>query len=125
MDEIRKTNNEHRETARKMLGEIASDLRQASQMWAEIGEKKIAPEAAPEKVVEEVEEKPEVKAVPPISNREKILGVVGRYPEGIKLVDIGNELGVNWRGLIVDVKFLVDEDTVEKIDNMYYPKKEE
>jgi len=36
-------------------------------------------------------------------------------------VEIGNELGVDWRGLIAVVRALVDEGAVEKIDNEYYP----
>jgi len=76
-----------------------------------------APEAAP----------PE--AAPPKAARptaEKMLEVIDKYPEGgIRLVDIGNELGVDWRTLIGSVKSLVDGGQVEKIENVYYPKKEE
>jgi len=122
MGEIRKTNKEHRKTVREMLAEIASDLLQADQMWGKIGKKKIAPNATAKEVVEEVEGKPEVEAAPSISKIERILEIVTRHPEGIKLVDIGNELGINWRSLIGDIKSLVDEDKVEKIDSMYYPK---
>jgi hypothetical protein len=49
--------------------------------------------------------------------------VIEKHPEGIKLVDIGGELGVDWRGLIADTKSLVEKNKVEKTDNFYYPKK--
>ena len=75
------------------------------------------------------EEEVKVEAAPPKAARptaEKVLEVVAKYPEGgIRLVDIGNELGVDWRTLIGSTKSLVDEGQVEKIENVYYPKKEE
>ena len=52
---------------------------------------------------------------------ERVLRVIQDHPEGIRLVEIGNELGVDWRGLIGVVRALVDEGRVEKIDNVYYP----
>jgi len=110
---------------REMLDEVASDLRQARKIWSEIGKKKIIPEVVAKKVVEEIEGKPEVEAAPLPSGREKILEVISRHPEGIKLVDIGNELGVDWRTLIGSVKSLVNEDKIEKIDTMYHSKTEE
>jgi len=59
---------------------------------------------------------------PAPSPEDQILEAVARHPEGIRLVDIGNELGVDWRTLIGAVKPLVDEGRVEKIDSLYYPK---
>lgn len=114
MEEVHKTNNQCRDAVREMLDEIGSDLRQARQIWTK--EVKIAPEAAAKE--EEIKKKPE-------EEKEKILEVIARHPEGIKLIDIGNELGMDWRALIGSVKSLVDEDKVEKIDTMYYPQKEE
>ncbi len=114
MEEVHQTNNQGRDAVREMLDEIGSDLRQADQIWTK--EVKIAPEAAAKK--KETKKKPE-------EEKEKILEVIARHPEGVKLIDIGNELGVDWRGLIGSVKSLVDEDKVEKIDTMYYPQKEE
>jgi hypothetical protein len=52
---------------------------------------------------------------------ERVMHVIAGHPEGIRLVEIGNELGVDWRGLIGAVKFLMDDGKVEKIDNIYYP----
>ena len=55
------------------------------------------------------------------SEAERVMQVIADHPEGIRLVEIGNELGVDWRGLIAAVKFLMDNGRVEKIDNVYYP----
>jgi len=115
MDQVHKTNNESREAVRAMLDQVASDLGQAAQIWTEGLKGRIVPEAAAKKVVKKIEKKLGVE-------KDKILEVVTRHPEGIKLIDIGNELGVDWRTLIGPVKSLVDEDKVEKIDTVYYPK---
>lgn len=115
MDQVHKTNNESREAVRAMLDQVASDLGQAAQIWTEGLKGRIVPEVAAKKVVKKIEKKLGAE-------KEKILEVVTRHPEGIKLIDIGNELGVDWRTLIGPVKSLVDEDKVEKIDTMYYPK---
>jgi len=64
------------------------------------------------------------REMPAFPDEKMILEVVKRHPEGIKLVDIGNELGVNWRTLVEIIKHLVDEGKVEKVGNMYYPIKE-
>jgi len=95
------------------LDEFASDRRRAREIWRGnfvdmVEEPARRPVAEEEKLV--------------FSSEDQILEVVARHPEGIRLVDIGNELGVDWRSLIGSVKPLVDEDRVEKIDNLYYPK---
>ena len=100
-----------RDAVREMLGEFNSDIRQAGQIWRKKG--KIATEAPAEK--KEIRKKPE-------EEKDKVLEVIARYPEGVKLIDIGNELGVDWRTLIGPTKSLVDEGEVVKIDTMYYPK---
>lgn len=56
------------------------------------------------------------------SAEDLVLEVVAKHPEGIRLVDIGEELNLDWRGLIGPVKALWDEDRLEKVDNLYYPK---
>jgi hypothetical protein len=59
-----------------------------------------------------------VRAYP---DAERVLTVIHAHPDGIRLVEIGNELGVDWRGLIAVVRSLMDEGKAEKIDNTYYP----
>ena len=117
---------------REMVGELAADRRQAHQIWTEGLKKKLAPEAvaaeapvAAETVVEEaaaeVEAQPEVEAAPPLPLEERVLEVIAGHPAGIRLVDIGNELGLDWRSLLGIARSIVDEGKVERIDNQYYP----
>lgn len=115
------------ESVRKMVHELAADIRQARQIWTERLKNSLTPETvvAEEVVVERTEEVkrgPEMEAAPPLSVEEEILNIVAGHPEGIRLIDIGNELGIDWRTLIGASRSLVDEDKIEKIDNLYYPK---
>lgn len=70
------------------------------------------PEAAPAEEEVEAEE---------AAQKERIFAVVQRHPEGMRIVDIGNELGVDWRSLTRIVRSLVEEREIERIDNMYFP----
>jgi hypothetical protein len=114
--DFHKANSELKATVGEMLGVFGSDRRQAHQIWTQRLKEKIKPRA----VVRKVKAKPKVEAAP--TTEEKILEVIAGHPEGIRLVDIGNELGVDWRILIGPSKSLVDGGQVEKIENMYYPK---
>jgi len=114
MEEVHNTNSECREAVREMLDEIASDLGQADQIWTKGLGKKVVRKAVVKEAVQEIKKKAGTE-------KEKILEVVARHPDGIKLIDMGNELGVDWRTLIGPIKSLVDKDKVEKIDTMYYP----
>lgn len=70
------------------------------------------------KVVDEAKESEESEE----SFEEKILAVVADHHKGISLVDIGNELGVDWRGLIITANRLVAEKRIDKTESLYYPK---
>jgi len=122
---------------RQFLNAIAADCRKAHELWMSISVDTVEEEAVSQPAVEEetvAEEKEETagkeeESLPPPIAEEvessleaRVLETITKHSEGIKLVDIGNELGVDWRGLIGSVKSLVDEDKVEKIDNLYYPK---
>ena len=111
-----------RKATSELREEVASDLRQAQQVLA--GGFKREVKAAP--VVEEVKEKPKAEEKPKVKvelpDVGKVLKVITGHAEGIRLIDIGNELGVDWRTLIGPTKSLVDGGQVEKIENMYYPK---
>jgi hypothetical protein len=50
-----------------------------------------------------------------------LLDVVETHPEGISLVDIGNELGVDWRDLLGLSDRLLSDGEVEKIQELFYP----
>lgn len=107
---------------RGMLNEIASDVGEASQLWRGAPKKKAPP---PRVAVEVEEERVEKKAVEKklLPDAEGVLQVIQAYPDGIRLVDVGNELGVDWRTLIGFVRILLDAGKVEKIDYLYYPVK--
>ncbi len=55
------------------------------------------------------------------SETNRILRVIQKHPEGMKLVDLGNALGVNWRTLISAVASLLEEEKIGKLDSIYYP----
>ena len=53
---------------------------------------------------------------------ERLLAVIQRHPAGVSIVDIGNELGVDWRSLIATLQPLEEERKIERINTMYYPR---
>jgi predicted transcriptional regulator len=61
----------------------------------------------------------------PSEDREKLqnqmLSIINSHPDGIRLVDIGEELSVAWRSLIPLARNLVESNQVTKIDVLYYP----
>jgi len=142
---LRDAVQEVRDAAQAMVGELVADRRQAHQHWTEGLKKKLAPEAVateavvateaivaaeavvpPAAVVEEVaaavEVPSEVETARLLPLEERVLEVIARHPQGIRLVDIGNALGVDWRSLLGVSRTIVEEDKVERIDNLYYPR---
>lgn len=62
----------------------------------------------------------------PISSEEtaqtgRILSALQRHTAGVNIVDLGNELGVDWRSLIAPLQSLQEERKIERIYTMYYP----
>lgn len=55
---------------------------------------------------------------------ELILDTIQRYPEGISIIAIGNELGVDWRSLTEAVQSLLRQRKIEGIETMYYPQEQ-
>jgi len=123
--DFHQANSELKGATSKMVGEFASDHRQAHRIWTEglKGRKRARAVVKEAEKEPEIKEKPEAKGGPP--NAEKVMEAIVSHPEGIRLIDIGNEVGVDWRTLIGPTKSLVDENRVEKIENMYYPKEKE
>lgn len=139
LEEIRETAGSLRRATRAALGEIACDVSAAQRLWLGGAEAREFAGLATTTVVEQpLPPEPtlqaatgplvEAAAQPPpaepeagrAAEREQFLRVVKTHPEGIRLVDIGNELGVDWRGLIPFTKSLLDEGEIEKIGNLYY-----
>lgn len=54
-------------------------------------------------------------------DEDEVYAVITNHPQGIRLVEIGENLGVEWRSLIGVTRSLVDEGRVEKLENCYYP----
>ena len=119
-----------RESVQQYMDELISDRSEVGRIWRQLfgnggnGGENVEKPAAPGHIEETVKETVE-EAAPSIaapSIEDQMLEVIAKHPEGIKLVDIGNEMGVDWRGLNGAIKPLVDESKTEKIDNLYYPK---
>lgn len=51
----------------------------------------------------------------------RILKIIQENLDGIRLVDIGNQIGMNWRSLVKVVKSLEDEGKIERLNSVFYP----
>lgn len=49
-----------------------------------------------------------------------VLDILSNRPCGMTLPEIGNEMGVNWRGLADTVSLLMSEGSIEKLGNRYF-----
>lgn len=127
---IRQTSNDLRQATRKTLGQLASDLSAARRLWSAGSELRVFSKPATKVLEQPLQaglsvQVREASGGPPererSTDREQVLRVVKTHPDGIRLVDIGNEMGVDWRGLIALTRSLLDEGKVEKIEHLYYP----
>ena len=50
----------------------------------------------------------------------EILAVLKKHPEGMKLRDLGNFLGVNWRTLVGPVRSLCRQGKIERLNDFYF-----
>ena len=59
-----------------------------------------------------------------MANREdleaKVLAVLRKHPQGMKLRDLGNFLGVNWRSLVGMVRSLLEQGKIERLNGFYF-----
>lgn len=125
LEEIRTTTGSLRQATRAALAGIAFEVFAARRLWTSCGPAGVF--APPPAAAADPPAEPAVAPAPPaglpekrVAEGERILRVLRAHPEGIRLVDIGNELGVDWRGLITFTKSLLDEGKIEKIDHLYY-----
>ena len=51
----------------------------------------------------------------------QMLSLINSHADGLKLVDLGEELGVPWRSLVLLARNLVESGQVTKVDVFYYP----
>ena len=148
-EKLSSDNTANKEATQQFINELVSDRGTAQRIWRKsflgVVEKPVQPiiEVAVEEPVRPVVVKETVvespaqfvaevaveEPVQPVIEEEaepfpekQILEVIAGHPGGIKLVDIGNELGVDWRSLIGIIKPLVDGGKIDKMENLYYPR---
>jgi DNA-binding ferritin-like protein len=133
--DLSKSNQEMKSKVSKMLNDFRStqdklraELEKASLSWQQTAstlqekrsggkpvskglEKKIVKEKLPKKT----------KIMEELSDKVQTLDLVQKHPEGLKLTEIGVELGKDWRWYIPIVKELLEENKIRKEENLYYP----
>jgi len=132
---LTKSNQEIKSEVSRMLNNFRStqdklraDLEKASLSWQQtastLQEKrsgvKPIPEVLEKKIIKEKLPK-KTKIVKELSDKEQVLMLIKEHPEGIKLTEIGAELGKDWRWYIPTVKELIEENKIRKEENLYYP----
>ncbi|MBE3093463.1 MAG: hypothetical protein IMZ52_00400 [Actinobacteria bacterium] len=109
---------------------LRADLQKASLSWQQtastLQEKrsgvKPLPKVAGKKIVKKELPKPEQNIIKEnLSDKQKTLALIKKHPEGIKLTEIGVELGKDWRWYIITIKELMEENKIRKEENLYYP----
>jgi hypothetical protein len=61
-------------------------------------------------------------AAPPMADLDtRVLTVIARHRDGVRAVDVGNELGVDWRRILEATRNLVAAGAVEQVDQNFYP----
>ena len=53
--------------------------------------------------------------------RRKILQAIQRHPEGVSIVEIGNELGVDFRRLLGSTDTLLASGQIDQVQELFYP----
>lgn len=51
----------------------------------------------------------------------RVLGILDDHPDGVQVQEIGNELGIDWRGLPPTLRGLVASGLADQIDQDFYP----
>ena len=59
-------------------------------------------------------------AAPTADLDRRVLTVIGRHPDGVRALDLGNELGVDWRRVLEATRNLVAAGAVEQVDQHFY-----
>ena len=58
------------------------------------------------------------------TTKQDLMRIIQQHPEGVSLMEIGNELGTDWRGLVNWSHRLVIDGKVDKFDELFYPARE-
>ena len=133
---LTKFNQEIKSEVSKMLDDfdstqdkVRADLQKASLSWqqtASILQKKRSggvkpiPKVLEKKTIKETLPQ-KTKIVEELSDKKQVLVLIKKHFEGMKLTEIGAELGKDWRWYIPIVKELIEESKIRKEENLYYP----
>ncbi len=133
---LTKSNQGIKSEVSRMLNDFSSaqdklraDLEKASLSWQQTasalqekrsGVKKLTPEVLEKKTIKETLPK-KTKIAEELSDKKQALVLIKKHPEGMKLTEIGAELGKDWRWYILTVKELMEENKIRKEENLYYP----
>jgi len=53
----------------------------------------------------------------------QVLRAIERHPHGVRAIDIGNELGLDWREVLGVARSLVQAGRVDEVQNEFYPRR--
>jgi hypothetical protein len=53
----------------------------------------------------------------------QVLRAIDRHPHGVRAIDIGNELGLDWRQVLAVARSLVQAGKVDEVQNEFYPRR--
>ena len=56
-----------------------------------------------------------------LHEEKKILQAIERHPEGVSIVEIGNELGVDFRRLLGSTDTLLASGQIDQVQELFYP----
>lgn len=106
---------------KRLLGEYRLDMKKAANAWQGMSRTLVNARKG-RSVVSEVEE----EEVPPETGmeelEERVLEFINSYPEGVKVSEMEEPLGVARTRLGVIAKRLLEEGKVRKEENLYFPK---
>jgi len=117
-------------SVKKLLGEYAADMKKAANAWQGMSRTLVrarkggtAVSKAEAKVkVRPVKEAVEEEVAPPeMGMEERVLEFIERHPEGVRVSDMEDPLGVARTRLGVIAKRLLEEGKVRKEENLYFP----
>ena len=114
---------------RKLLNEHSSDMRKARGVWHSMSrtlarareDRVAAPEIARGPAAEAAEETKAKELPSEMKLEKKILNFVKSHPEGVKVGEMEEHLGVARSRLGVIAKGLLEEGRVRKEENLYFP----
>ena len=116
------------ERFRGQMDELGADIRKARELWLRrrtttpTGPKlEVKKRVYEEEVAREERIPEELSPRGGMALEKRILKIIQENPDGIRLVDIGNQIGMNWRSLVKVVKLIEDKQAIERLTNFCYP----